>query len=47
MTEKWFKFVISEDDLKEISKNPNLTMEFIEDRCEYPWYWPRFQIILI
>ena len=40
-TEKWFKFVTSKIHWKSywISKNPNLTMEFIEEHLDYDWDW--------
>ena len=40
-TEKWFKFITSQYDknINVISRNPNLTMEFIEGNPEYNWDW--------
>ena len=40
-TEKWFKFITSQYDknLNVISRNPNLTLEFIEAHPEYNWDW--------
>ena len=40
-TEKWFKFIISQEDWDWSggSSNSNLTMEFIESHPEYTWNW--------
>ena len=40
-TKKWFNFITSQDscDWHEVSRNPNVTMEFIEKNPEYDWDW--------
>ena len=40
-TEKWFKYITSRNgcDWYSISKNPNITMDFIESHPEYNWNW--------